>query len=319
MKNYMRKYAALALFAAMAFTSVAGCAEDDESSASGGVADLSAEDETVVLRSPLTFNYNSESVPENATSGNLDAADPTAPADENSEVEYVEVTDANGENVTEYIDVTDAEGENVTEYVEVTDANGVAEKDENGEPVTEAVQVTTAVNVTEPVNGSGDNSDNNGYIPYTDSAYAMWIDISKDADFEFQDAFISVTFKVKENIPDGEYPVTVSNPDFSSLKNGVTGVDPDIVQNGIVYVNKKGTAQKEFTEDDGFVVYVDNVECKQGDEITVNFNMKNNPGMVGMNFWFDYDKNAMDIVKCRAVGEFGEIARAGADFGKEVE
>ena len=36
--------------------------------------------------------------------------------------------------------------------------------------------------------------------------------------------------------------------------------------------------------------------CKDGDEVKVPINFSDNPGLVGMIFWFEYDSNALELV-----------------------
>ncbi|MBE6862593.1 MAG: hypothetical protein E7497_06830 [Ruminococcus sp.] len=323
MKNYRAKYLALALVAALAVSPLAGCDKDKDKdkggSASGSSSAEPTEAPTPMLQVPFEFHYEGDESDEPVTGANLDAQDPTAPAGNSGssdEPEFIPATDANGEAVTECVEVTDANGETVTEYVPVTDAEGEEVTDAEGQVQTEAVPVTEVVEgtVANP-DYSGESGGDTEYTPYTDEAYAFWIDISKEADFIFNDEFISVTFKVRENAPDGVYDITITNPDFANFYKGGTPVKPDVVQNGKVFVSTAGEDQKEFTEDDGFVVYADNVECKQGDEIVVNFSLKNNPGLVGINFWFQFDRNALQLIDCKTAGEFADIANK-ASFGE---
>ncbi len=324
MKNYKSRFLAIALIAALASAPLAGCADDkdnkEESSSSG-----SSEPTTVMLQVPFEFHYDANSS-DTSSDDSLNAQDPTAPQTESSGSssedvpEFIPVTEASGEPATEYVEVTDAQGETVTEFIPVTEAGGEpATEAAEGQPVTEAVPVTEVVEVTMPnpeYNGESSGDSNSDYTANTDEAYAYWIDISKEADWVFNDEFISVKFKVKDTAPDGAYDIVISNPDFANFDKGGSPAKPDIVQNGKVFVNTPGEAQREFTEDDGFVVYADNVECKQGDEITVNFSLKNNKGLVGMNFWFEFDSNALELISCTTAGEFAEIANRKTSFGE---
>lgn len=288
------KYIVLSAVTALALAAAVSCGDkkDKESSIS--------ED---IIKQPVTFSYSTddEVVIGGTDDDVLNGEDPTAPADGNTE------------EATEYVPVTEANGEPVTTYVTVTDAAGEPETEANGETVTTAITVTTSVKVnseTQTTTSSGST-----YVPYTDDAYAMWLDISTEEDFHFQDEFIQVTFKIRDTAPDGVYDINITNPDFASFVDNVSSVYPDTVLHGKVYVNQEAEPQREVTAADGFTVYADNVSGKQGEEVTVTFSMKENPGMCALNFWFDYDRNAMQIVECAAVGEFAEIASA-ATFGE---
>lgn len=325
MKNNKRKLLALSIIASLTLAAFAGCScsgdkEDSESSlVDNNTANGPTVNEESVLQQPLQFYYPTESLEEAATQDPLQAADPTA-ADPGSS----DSSSDPAEPVTEIVEVTDAAGEVVTEYVEVTQADGQKATDAQGQAVTEAVPVTTVVTVEPTGSVGGETATEEGgnssgeeatqppaeeYTPYMDRGWAMWVDISKDEDFLFQDQFIEVTFKIKEDTPDGAYDVVITNPDFANIINGGTSLDADTVVDGKVYVNQEVEAQREFTDSDGFVVYGDHVGAKQGDEVKFYFNMKNNPGMVAMYFEFNFDRNAMDIVSCQAVGDFAEIAK----------
>ncbi len=303
MKNNKHRYMVLALAAVMAISSLAGCSDGKKDNSSSSTETTTIDPS--ILRQPLEFVFPTDELEEGATQNPLDAQDPTgAPSgdDDNSSNPGYETS----QPATEYIPVTDANGQPETEYVPVTDANNQPVTDAEGQPETEVIEVTTAVTVEDNSGNAGGSTE--AYTPYNESAYAFWIDISERRDFNFDDEFIKVTFRVKDTAPDGAYDIVISNPDFS-LYGGIS-LDPDTIVNGKVFVNTDAEAQREITDADGFTVYCDNQSAKQGEEVTVTFSMKNNPGMCAMMFWFDYDRNAMDIVSCEAVGEFADVAQA---------
>ena len=45
-----------------------------------------------------------------------------------------------------------------------------------------------------------------------------------------------------------------------------------------------------------FTVSVGSASGKDGDEVKVPINFSDNPGLVGMIFWFEYDSNALELV-----------------------
>ncbi len=283
MKNSRKRALALLTLVTVAFASFTGCSDKDDSS----TASLT-EDQT---RTPFQYETGKGSSNSNDDPYNLNNQDPTE--DESSE----------SEPVTEYQPVTDAEGEPVTTYVVVTDDAGVEVTDTDGSTVTTAETVTTAV--TKETEASGESD----YVPYTDRAYALWLDISKgDEGFYFEDSFIKVTFKVKEDIPDGVYDVKIADPDFASIMGQL--VDPENIYHGKVFVNTEADGEAaDLSAETGLAVSGDYISCKQGDEITFCFNIKNNPGLAAMCFWFSYDANAMEVLNCEPDGEFAEIAR----------
>ena len=191
--------------------------------------------------------------------------------------------------------------EPATEIVEVTEANGEKATDANGKVVTQIV--------TKPTQAS----DASGYKSKMESRYCLWVDISKDSDYIFNDKFIKITFKLKDNIPDKDYPVRFT-PDFSS----VTGVStpPDKVIQGNIRVGGSIEAQNVSSET-GFVAYGDNVSAKAGDTVDYYINLKNNPGLAAILVWVYYDANAMEVVKLMPAGEFAEASNGSADIGKK--
>ncbi len=331
-KRYGYRTLALAAAAAMIFT--AGCS--DKKNKDKDNKDSTQETTEVpsdVLKQPLTFSIigdvEDESSGGSENNSELNAADPTGPAGENSdteteepteEIEYILLTDTNGENVTEYVPVTDAEGENVTDAagevqteavpvttVVVPENNDEPETDaENGETATEGQEATDGEDSPEETTEKKDEPVVNEYKSNIVKSQAFWFDISKESDYTFNGEFISVKFRIKDETPDGEYAITITNPDFASYNE--TTVFPDKVLNGKVFVSEDGASQTEVTDADGFAVYADYVSGKQGDEVVVNFYMKGNPGMCAMIFEFEYDSNALEMIESSAVGEFAEKA-----------
>lgn len=306
MKNNKRLLI-LSIIAALSISSMTGCGNggknsknDDKSSSSNTQGTTYSNEE--LMKQPITFYYGQDE--DDSDDNNLDDPDPVAP-------------NGNGGDSESYVAVTEADGTPVTEYVAVTDAKGEKVTDSNGADVTEAVQVTSAVsnnnqggnNSNQGGSNQGGNNNNQPYTPQMKEAWAMWLDISQDEDYIFNDEFIEVTFKIKDNAPAGAYDVNITDPDFACMFEGGTTLPPDTVLNGKVYVSEDLVPQRELTDADGFTVYADNVAGKPGDEVTLYFRLKDNPGMIAMMFRFEYDKNAMSIVSCSAVGEFMDIAR----------
>ncbi|MBP5580086.1 MAG: hypothetical protein J6X56_11560 [Ruminococcus sp.] len=191
-----------------------------------------------------------------------------------------------------------------TEIVEVTEANGEKATDAQGQVVTEIITKATEAS--------------DEYVSKIDKRYCLWIDISVDPDkdtekngvkitqdgYAFNDQFIKVTFKLKDNIPEKDYAVRFT-PDFSSLR-GVSQ-KPKVIQ-GDIRVGGSIDPQNVSGES-GFVAYGDNVSAKAGDTVDYYINLKNNPGLAGMLVWVYYDSNAMDIVSLSAAGDYAKIAK----------
>ncbi|MCR4796675.1 MAG: hypothetical protein K5898_16165 [Ruminococcus sp.] len=182
-----------------------------------------------------------------------------------------------------------------TEIVEVTEANGEKATDAQGQVVTQIV--------TKAAEDATSASPSN-YVSKIDSRYCLWMDISKDKDFVFNDDFIEVYFKLKENIPEKDYGIRF-NPDFSTI--GGDSLKPDKIIQGNIRVGGDIEAQ-DVSSESGFVAYGDNVSAKPGEEVCYRINLKNNPGMAAMLVWIYYDSNAMEVEDVIPSGEFGKFA-----------
>lgn len=182
------------------------------------------------------------------------------------------------------------------ETVVVTDADGAQVTDAGGVVVTS----TNVITAPAPPAPSADD-----YKSATDSMYCLWIDISKDENYFFNNQVIKITFKIKDNIPSKDYAVRF-NPDLSSV-SGVS-IHPDKVAQGTIRVGSGDIEPMDVSGDSGFVAYGDNIACNQGDTIDYYINFKENPGLAAVLMWFYYDKNAMDVLSVEPVGEFADIA-----------
>ncbi|MDE6101431.1 MAG: hypothetical protein K2F73_00425 [Ruminococcus sp.] len=207
-------------------------------------------------------------------------------------------------------------GEPVTEIVAVTEANGEPVTQADGQPVTEVKTITNSTpqpdNSSSNNNNAGSNTDAN-YVSNTKGMYAMWIDISKNEDFVFNDSIIRITFRVKDNAPDGIYDIAI-DPDLSSIE-GVT-ITPDTILNGSIKVGNVSADSVDPASMNGFAVYGDKVSAKQGDTIEFCINMKDNPGLAAMCIWYYYDSNALEIVDCTPDGEFAVVSSNSTQMGE---
>lgn len=282
MKNFAKKIVAIFAILAVAASSFAGCnkkEKDNQATMQYPFEVGSAADNSLSLDNP---------------NADLDAADPV---DDATEAPVTEV-------VTEVQEVTDAEGQPATEFVPVTEADGQEATNAEGAVVTEAVKVTEVVTnvVTKPTEKPTEPA----YVPKEDGRYAMWLDISKDENFYFEDEMITASFKIKENIPDGDYKVRIV-PDLSDVAGVAIYADKTI--DGVIRVNNGEIEAVDVSNETGMVFYGDAISCKQGDTIDFNINIKNNSGLVAFCIWFYFDSNAMEFIEAHPSGSFAEIAR----------
>lgn len=315
MKNITKKIIAIFAVLCVAMTSMASCSDKPKDDNSGSSSSSSNGNNEAMMQYPLAIG-------EAGDQNDLAIDDPNADLDGDDPVEATTKASESTKKtadiapVTTVQDVTDASGKPVTEVVEVTKANGEKETDANNKPVTETVKVTEVVTVPAETNASEETPEatdatkaptNLDYKSKNDGRYAMWLDVSKDENFFFEGDMLKATFKVKENIPDGDYRIRIS-PDLSDV-NGVS-VKPSKVIDGTIRVNNGEIEAVDVeNETNPLVFYGDNIACKQGDTIDFNINIKNNSGLVAFCIWFYFDSNALEFVEAGATGEFEEIAR----------
>lgn len=300
--KFRRNKTAVFLASLLIAMTISGCKDKNNKQQSESVPDE-------ILRQPFTFSFDEDTTVPGSAGNNaeLNAQDPTAPKATTAE----EQTNQGGSTV--YVEVTDASGQTVTQYVPVTDASGVQATENDGEPKTESVAVTEAVSSVPDSTGesaqNGTQSENTTNPPSTEkitnykTGKTYWFDISKGEDFVFNGDFVSMTFKVNENVPDGIYDIEIVKPDFANYA-GET-VKPKNSVNARIYVNTDGASTKDY--DDGFSIYGQEVSCRAGDEVTVNFRLSNNPGVCAVIFKFRYDADVLELKDCSPVGEYAEI------------
>ena len=301
MSNFRKKAIALASVACVALTSFASCMDSKSSSSNAG-----SKADSNVSENATDADGNTVA---NANNGNGSGSG-SGNGSSDGDVDFENIVNDQGQVVVTPFQSGSSDDfgipapevdldsddpvakEPATEIVEVTEANGEKATDSAGNVVTQIV--------TKHADSSADN-----YKSKTESKYCFWIDISKDSDYVFNDQFIKVTFNLKDNIPDRDYPVRF-NPDLSSVA-GKT-ITPDKVVQGTIRVGGDIAAQNVSSES-GFVVYGDNVSAKAGDTVDYYLNIKNNPGLAGILVWVYYDANAMDVESIRPAGEFANFAK----------
>ena len=287
MKNFAKRIVAIFAVLAVAATTFAGCTKKEETSTTGA---------------PTKYPFEIGEAADNAlTPGDpnldLNAEDPVAPATEAEAEPATEIA-------TEIEEATEADGQAATQYVAATEADGQEATDAQGAVVTEAVKVTNVVTsvVTKPV----EKATTPAYVAKEAGRYAMWLDISEDKNFFFENEMITAKFKVKEGIPDGDYKIKIS-PDLSDVAG--VAIYPEKTIDGTIRVNNGTIEAVDVSKETGMVFYGDNIACKQGDTFDFNINIKNNSGLVAFCIWFYFDSNAFEFIEAHPSGEFEAIAR----------
>jgi hypothetical protein len=140
------------------------------------------------------------------------------------------------------------------------------------------------------------------YKPKYDTCKAYWLDMSKMEDFTFNGEFLTVTFQLKENIPDGHYPVKISKTDIASWEE--VCYYPMIID-GEIAVGCEAAEQNAMPDRD-FTLKVNSMSAKQGDIVTLTIDLANNPGFCGFVIDIQYDTNAMTIVEAKGGEDYNE-------------
>lgn len=305
MNSLKKRLISLLLLTSMALSSFAGCSNNNKSSKKDSSESGSSQEEQTTDGSESEESTNAEK-----TTNEIIKNSPIEfVTDSNGDFLYFPVqsgeigavggeSNGNGLNLggqdPDSIDVSpyipSENGQPTSKPVDVTDAQGEKVTDSAGQPVTEYVS----------------SNDNSEYKSLTNGNYVFWMDTSINEDFVFNDEFIKVTFEVKNGIPDGEYPITFAT-DFSSVKGVIT--NPSKIYSGSITVGGEAKNNEDHSGETDFIIYGDNVSCKQGESVDFYIRTKNNPGLAGTLLWFYYDSNAMTVKKnsVKPVGEFAEI------------
>ncbi|MDE6426915.1 MAG: hypothetical protein K2K89_12400 [Ruminococcus sp.] len=342
MNNFKKRIIALISLTCVALSMFTGCADGDGKNSDSDKKSKNSENSQVqdMELTAVPFKWGSHEDDALTIDGvdinkddpvKADHVDPTKSTDESSE------TATDKQESTAYI-----AGEPITEVVTVTEANGQAVTEAGGQPVTEVKIIANAT--PEPDNNASDNStpenaentsaENNQnadpdattapntaaetseYVSNTKQMYAMWIDISKNKDFVFNGSIIKVTFKVKEDAPDGIYNISL-NPDLSTIE-GVE-IIPDTILNGSIKVGNGAAEAVDPSSMNGFTVYGDNLSAKQGDTVEFSINMKDNPGLAALVLRYYYDSNALEVVNCVPDGEFAAVSKNSTQTGEKAQ
>ncbi len=195
-------------------------------------------------------------------------------------------------------------------YVVVTDTAGQPVIDANGNTVTEPANNTGDNNSGNNNDGNNNNGDNNNgdnnnddssaggnsgdtYTESITSFQAYWMDMSRGEDYVFNGDFLDVTFKIKENTPDGVYALTSGSSDFANWD--AESVSCNFVD-GAIAVGSASAPAAGTAQSGAFSIVAGTAQGNPGDEVTVRFDMSDNPGLVALIFRFKYDQNALEIV-----------------------
>lgn len=182
-------------------------------------------------------------------------------------------------------------------YVAQTDINGTTVTEQGGAPVTVEYTGTTVTTTTLATSYATPE-----YTPKMRTYQALWLDMSQRADFVFDGEFLIFDIKIKDDAPDGVYPLEfthldIANYDAHSLKNIFANV-------GYIVVGDAAAPEVENQMGEGLTLTPSVVSGKAGETVHMVVDMAQNPGFVGFDLQFRYDCNAMDVIGGSAGKDF---------------
>lgn len=317
MKNTMQKALIVCLLAAVSLSAF-GCSKNEPAlpvetiSLEQTKQDLTFDFKTGVVNETLLAQDNKEEPKDEDTTESTDKAaatennsDKTAATTVEEVTQVVNVTDAEGHGVT------DAAGEAVTD-VAVVDTRVIEVPLSTVPAAADGETTPTADGNDTPADGNDDpaieetvppqEGTASDYTPAYDTCKAYWLDMSKAGDYTFNGEFLTFTFAINADIPDGNYPLTISKTDIASWEE--VRYYPQII-NGEIAVNTPVTEQEDMSATD-FSLKVNSQAAKQGQNVTVTIDLANNPGFCGFVLDLQYDSNAMTIVEAGAGSDYDE-------------
>ncbi|MEE5991677.1 MAG: cohesin domain-containing protein [Oscillospiraceae bacterium] len=336
MKKFMKNVLTVCLTASLAVAAV-GCS--DKNSSDSGSTSSQLPMETVSLdqvKQELTFNYKQGGPSVDATEANEnDAVEEETIMEEVTEM--VAETDAEGQPATNEEGIVKMQPVVVETRAVVANSNTTPTNNNNNNTANNSSQDDNSNNNNDTPFPTRANSNNNTppapadnsnpdapatpdapenvpaptvtpvetpYTPVYDTCKAYWLDMTQMGDYDFNGEFLVITFQVKDNVPDGNYPLTIATTDIASWD--LSQYTPHII-NGEVAINSTPAAQEDIPADE-FTLKLNSVTAKPGEEVTVTMDLQNNPGFCGFVIDVQYDSNALEIIE----------AKGGKDFQKAV-
>ena len=185
-------------------------------------------------------------------------------------------------------------------YVHQTDINGTTVTEAGGAPVTVEYTGTTVSSTTLATSYAEES-----YSPKMRTYQALWLDMSKRADFVFDGEFLIFDIKIKEDAPDGVYPLEFTHLDIANYDAHSLDVFANV---GYIVVGDAQEPAVDNQKGSGLTLTPSVVSGKAGDTVQMVVDMDQNPGFVGFDLQFRYDCNAMDVVGGSAGKDFQSFA-----------
>lgn len=220
-----------------------------------------------------------------------------------TKISEIIVTDEDGKSVT------DENGKEVTEKVFIDEkGNAVTNIDKNPVSVNNGSKVTTPSKNENTVTDKNSttsptaNDANNLSMQYARTVYLDMANIQKSITGDGNIA--KVTFKVKENVPNGEYEIMIDSLEPEAIQFTNTEMENlpyKIQKSAIVSV---GVPLKEtvIPNTGDFSIYMNNATTNAGETFEMFIDIKNNPGFIVFVLDVAWDKSIFEIQSIEASG-----------------
>lgn len=305
MNNIFKKIVAIGLVSVMA-ASFTACSDKKSGKDKITVDSLTSSELESVMKTPFSIKKYEDS---SASQDPVESGGDSSSADSNSSV--------GGNDSSSVVDNNSSDADSNSSQGSNNDNNSSSNNDNNNNS-SSAPDPTDIIDnpdvVIVPGTGKNDPNDDPA-IGNKEVMEVYWMDISKRKDIVFEGEYVKATFKIKDNAPNGTYPLTVEWMDFANFD--AEDVKPTPIE-GSVTVGGNAVETK-FNNSSDFQLKIDGVSGNPGDEVTVLINAKNNPGFVACLFRFGYNSDVLEYVRGGVGRDFGLAQGLSEDELQEVE
>ncbi len=305
MNNIFKKIVAIGLVSVMA-ASFTACSDKKSGKDKITVDSLTSSELESVMKTPFSIKKYEDS---SASQDPVESGGDSSSADSNSSV--------GGNDSSSVVDNNSSGADSNSSQGSNNDNNSSSNNDNNNNS-SSAPDPTDIIDnpdvVIVPGTGKNDPNDDPA-IGNKEVMEVYWMDISKRKDIVFEGEYVKATFKIKDNAPNGTYPLTVEWMDFANFD--AEDVKPTPIE-GSVTVGGNAVETK-FNNSSDFQLKIDGVSGNPGDEVTVLINAKNNPGFVACLFRFGYNSDVLEYVRGGVGRDFGLAQGLSEDELQEVE
>ena len=129
------------------------------------------------------------------------------------------------------------------------------------------------------------------------------------ADSDIKDGTIlTLTFTVDSAATADSYAVEVTCPSGSTYDKNLNEINPVFVNGGVSLPGNSSTPTDPTNPTDGCTISVDSATAEAGETVTVNVNIANNPGIIGLGpFSVNYDSSVLTLTDAQNGDTFSKL------------